>query len=188
MNLLNNVVLTTATYRSTEDGERWSFSSLGVWLLALSIILAILVLLISVLLLFTEKMPPKIVQTLRIKEFQKKVRFEEPLKSSKIGMTGMDATMSCLMVLLFVATGFGLSSMATKEDHLVQNIQQKYAVDSIQWSQKLPALYSLKDTLEATVAKGDKTYKVTVTQNPNTYEPTLLMIPKATTELTELLK
>lgn len=183
MNLLNTVALTT--YHSTENGDCWPLSSTGVWLVSLSITLAVFVLLISVLLLFTEKMPRKIVKTLRINELKTKLRFDESLK---IGATGMDVTMSVLTFVLLVATGFFLAAMSSREDHLVQNIEQKYAIDSIHLTEESHILYSINDDLQATVTKGDKTYSVTVTQNPKTYEPTLLMTPKATTEATELLK
>jgi hypothetical protein len=183
MNLLDNAAL--ATYRSTEDGERWAFNSMGVWLLSFSIILATLVLVFSILLLFTEKMPPKLVKTLRINEVKTKLRFDESLK---MGPTGMDLTMSVAMLLLLVATGLSLTALNTRDDHLVQNIQQKYAIDDIKWSHESSALYSIKEKLEATVTKGDKPYRVTITQNPDTYEPTVLLTPEASTEATELLK
>lgn len=183
MNLLNDVVLVTATYNPTEAGERWTDNVPSAMLYSFAVILWFVVMVAFVFLFFADKMPSQLVKALRIEELKKKIWFD---KQVTITMSGAQITTSVMVILLLISACLCVTSFISKDDHLVQNIQQKYAVDDIQWN-KDNGIYSLEQNLNVTVTKDAKTYEVIITQNPDTYEPTLLN-PKSNKEMTELLK
>ena len=186
MNLLNNTLVVAEIYHSTELGERWEDTALSILLFSLSIILTVLVglaIIVTVMLGYEEKIPPKLAKKLRIAQLKKKI-IDDPNQGN---FTNMDIITSVMVILMMGTFILGATSLAAKDDNLVKNIQQKYAIDDIEWSES-NGIYHPEKTLEATVTKGGKTYEITITQNLSTHEPTLFLTSDVTTEATELLR
>ena len=92
---------------------------------------------------------------------------------------------SVLVLLALVGGICGLQSLNTLNDmekNLMANIKQVYDVDSIQIEVDKPEgthlwfdsnYYAPNQEVRAIATKGSQTYRVSVQQNPDTYEPTL---------------
>jgi hypothetical protein len=171
VNFATNNVIATA-YHSTEVAERWSFNPLSVFLLSLS---GFIMLFVGVfwLIATVDELPAKMVKVFRLKQAYKKFRFDVMTDQYSGGFSNAEITGGALVILVLLAGVCGASAIITRDDHLVQNIHQKYAIDDLK--QKKPdGPYTVESRIPATVTRGDATYEVIITQNSETYEPTLL--------------
>lgn len=187
--------LLTSGYHSTEMSERFEGNFLSSLLMGLGLLLLILSIIVFIIIDFAFKTqggnkPNWFFRTFKLVPLLRLDKRYKLLK--KLEETGwLQHIFSVMVIFLLSSVILVTCGVINRTDHLEENLKQKYNIESIEWQKRDKSEpyepYAVNTPMKEKVITAAGTFDVIISQNPETFEPTLTS-PTTGWEMKELRK